>query len=272
MSELPLLRRGARGETVEALQRSLLAADLDPGPIDGIFGKRTDEAVRAFQEARGLAVDGLVGPVTWEALLATGAELEFEEPEVVEAPPREEFDCLALADAVSAAFLRDYPPQPVPEVEEMDIPYEYMNRLNAYRDVLYAHLRGRPQEIRAYRESVETTSTQTGRPGSQQGIADAEAVWAGLPADLREQLQAHRHCEIAFIWMLNGQKLSSPITVRNYLVLRLDNMLASVMTQMTGGPSLTPPLYEVMLYVRSGQVELYRPVTYMAYPDSVTVF
>lgn len=36
---------------------------------DGIFGARTELAVRAFQKAKGLAVDGIVGPKTWNALL-----------------------------------------------------------------------------------------------------------------------------------------------------------------------------------------------------------
>ena len=36
--------------------------------IDGIFGDCTDQAVRGFQKAKGLEVDGIVGPDTWKAL------------------------------------------------------------------------------------------------------------------------------------------------------------------------------------------------------------
>ena len=37
--------------------------------MTGIFGKQTRAAVRAFQEAQGIAVDGQIGTTTWEALL-----------------------------------------------------------------------------------------------------------------------------------------------------------------------------------------------------------
>jgi peptidoglycan hydrolase-like protein with peptidoglycan-binding domain len=38
---------------------------------DGIFGPDADAAVRASQQRKGLAVDGMVGPVTWSALVIT---------------------------------------------------------------------------------------------------------------------------------------------------------------------------------------------------------
>ena len=64
----PLLREGYRGAYVTFLQQ-LLESNLYPvGGIDGIFGSRTLSAVRNFQSANGLIVDGLVGNNTWNAL------------------------------------------------------------------------------------------------------------------------------------------------------------------------------------------------------------
>jgi len=57
-----LLRMGARGSAVADVQRMLGI------PADGVFGRQTRRAVRAFQAARGLEVDGVVGPITRGAL------------------------------------------------------------------------------------------------------------------------------------------------------------------------------------------------------------
>ncbi len=63
---MPLLRTGSRGPDVVALQNALNRA-LVPSPgltADGVFGARTDAAVRAFQTQRRIAADGVVGPIT----------------------------------------------------------------------------------------------------------------------------------------------------------------------------------------------------------------
>lgn len=59
-----LLRRGSRGPQVRDLQRRLTELRYSPGPVDGIFGPMTEQAVRAFQRDSGLVVDGIVGPRT----------------------------------------------------------------------------------------------------------------------------------------------------------------------------------------------------------------
>jgi peptidoglycan hydrolase-like protein with peptidoglycan-binding domain len=64
----PTLRRGMTGSAVRDLQTRLAANGLDVGAVDGAFGARTEAAVLAFQRARGLAADGIVGAQTWAAL------------------------------------------------------------------------------------------------------------------------------------------------------------------------------------------------------------
>ncbi len=62
-----LLKSGATGPEVVRLQQALTDAGFAVSP-DGQFGSNTETAVRAFQEARGLKVDGKAGADTWAAL------------------------------------------------------------------------------------------------------------------------------------------------------------------------------------------------------------
>lgn len=62
------LRRGDRGEDVVRLQTRLVTMGYKVGKIDGIFGKKTNDAVIEFQTDHGLKVDGIVGAKTWAVL------------------------------------------------------------------------------------------------------------------------------------------------------------------------------------------------------------
>ena len=83
----PILKKGSSGEDVKQLQEllngaagkdvlqgndtalaNLLMAQSTPLTIDGKFGAKTEEAVRAFQRDSGLTADGIVGDQTWAAL------------------------------------------------------------------------------------------------------------------------------------------------------------------------------------------------------------
>lgn len=69
---LPVLRKGEHeGEPpVERLQSMLnFVKGVDDLVVDGIFGPKTEAAVRAFQADENLTVDGIVGRHTWSALL-----------------------------------------------------------------------------------------------------------------------------------------------------------------------------------------------------------
>jgi N-acetylmuramoyl-L-alanine amidase len=65
---LYLRHPGVRGDDVRALQRRLNLLGFDPGREDGIFGDHTARAVRDFQLNVGLRPDGIVGPLTTDAL------------------------------------------------------------------------------------------------------------------------------------------------------------------------------------------------------------
>lgn len=56
--------------SVKDVQRRLVARGYSIGPhgVDGIFGSDCDMAVRRYQRMNGLAVDGVVGPLTWKML------------------------------------------------------------------------------------------------------------------------------------------------------------------------------------------------------------
>lgn len=66
----PTIRRGSKGTDVAYVQAILqqLGYDLGSAGVDGDFGRKTEEAVIAFQKKNGLIADGVVGPMTYEAL------------------------------------------------------------------------------------------------------------------------------------------------------------------------------------------------------------
>ena len=70
-------RRGDTGDAVRGVQEEFDYRTGDPAHpflVDGIFGPNTEAAVRGYQQAlsdvSGMTVDGIVGPVTWQALIS----------------------------------------------------------------------------------------------------------------------------------------------------------------------------------------------------------
>ena len=61
-------KRGSTGDTVSAIQQRLSDWGYYDGSVDGVYGSRTEEAVKAFQEKNGLTADGVAGPATLAAI------------------------------------------------------------------------------------------------------------------------------------------------------------------------------------------------------------
>lgn len=70
--QLPVLKLGSKGFSVWLLQTLLNRHEFYVKWTDGNFGSNTLEKVKAFQTAKGLAADGIVGCETWEKLIIGG--------------------------------------------------------------------------------------------------------------------------------------------------------------------------------------------------------
>lgn len=100
---MALYQRGSQGPDVARIQTRLRELALYAGPLDGDFGGGTESAVKAFQKANGLSVDGIVGPETSAALFGGVA---IEPPAITTAPLEQR--CLALTGSFETG-------QPPPE-------------------------------------------------------------------------------------------------------------------------------------------------------------
>lgn len=68
-NQAPLLSVGSQGPAVRDLQTFLSQRGYYDMAVDGIYGARTQAAVREFQQSQNLPVDGIVGPQTWGAMM-----------------------------------------------------------------------------------------------------------------------------------------------------------------------------------------------------------
>lgn len=81
------LSRGTSGTDVVSLQQRLALDGLYKGKIDGTYGRRTMDAVRAYQTRLGLKADGIAGPQTLASLQATAPQPLGATPGAVTEPP-----------------------------------------------------------------------------------------------------------------------------------------------------------------------------------------
>ena len=64
---------GSSGDQVKQIQQKLASLGYDVGTPDGVFGSKTQSAVKAFQRDNGLTADGVVGTKTLAALGLSGS-------------------------------------------------------------------------------------------------------------------------------------------------------------------------------------------------------
>ena len=84
--KMAILKKGSRGAAVKELQTLLNAHGFDCGTADGIFGDKTEKAVRACQATYGLTVDGVAGVKTLAVLQATTPVQPKPQPEPTPQP------------------------------------------------------------------------------------------------------------------------------------------------------------------------------------------
>ena len=86
VSPLTGLAKGRFGDDVVSLQEKLISAGFTPkGGADGYFGPATEAALKAYQEAEGLAVSGIADELTVAHLLNAGQEAHAEDLQIATA-------------------------------------------------------------------------------------------------------------------------------------------------------------------------------------------
>ena len=99
------VKRGDKGSTVQELQERLNELGYSVGTADGIFGGKSETAVKSFQQDNGLEATGVVDEATWEALFgveSAGAEATVEQVSGIELPEYE-----PVADVTSLVELME---------------------------------------------------------------------------------------------------------------------------------------------------------------------
>ena len=71
--EFETLEKGSKGEAVIKLQERLNELGYSVGKVDGQFGKKTESAVKSFQQMNGLEVNGIVDSITYESIFSSEA-------------------------------------------------------------------------------------------------------------------------------------------------------------------------------------------------------
>ena len=193
------IREGSRGEDVKRLQ-TLLNNEGYSLDVDGIFGDKTQSAVRQYQRSQGLDVDGIVGSNTWSSLTAPAQSAQAPAGQVDVSGGQ---DLTGAASGTAGGYTQgngsirlparpeDYTPsQAVTDAEnalkewEANRPGDYVSQYQDQLDALYNQIVGRgefsynPQADPLY-ETYKDRYTAGGQLAMQDAMAGAAALSGG---------------------------------------------------------------------------------------------
>ncbi|MFB5189066.1 GH25 family lysozyme [Alicyclobacillus fastidiosus] len=98
----PTVQLNSTGAAVETLQKDLNTLGANPAlTVDGDFGAGTQTAVKAFQSAHGLTVDGVVGPATWAAIAAALQPKTTPDPSPTYPSEKIQINGVAITDGIA---------------------------------------------------------------------------------------------------------------------------------------------------------------------------
>ena len=162
-----VLGKGDRGDDVRELQRTLAVTGNDPGPADGVFGPKTEAAVRALQRTLNVMDDGLWGPASAAALERLFAWLDAE-------AKRKEAE-LAKAEAEAAQEIEQATPPPAQPAPEQ-VPSQ-------------------PDEIQRWRNEAAAANARAKEAEAEQ--AEIEAELADVRAELVDARNRLEEAQVA---------------------------------------------------------------------------
>ena len=96
------LRYGSQGDDVRTLQMRLNENGSYNLDTDGIFGAKTQAAVKDYQQKNGLAVDGIAGDQTWGALNGAATTTATPNNTGTQAPSTWSYDPFAVSSSTTA--------------------------------------------------------------------------------------------------------------------------------------------------------------------------
>jgi len=118
-----MLMLNSTGDSVGVLQKMLIKAGFSVGPdgADGEFGKDTEAAVKAYQTAHRLEVDGIAGPETWASLFAVGPKPPPVNDQFLTAQQAAEIATMAAHSAIASYSWRNRGVAPIGYTEGMAV-------------------------------------------------------------------------------------------------------------------------------------------------------